>query len=79
MIIPDKILPMQKGDPHAGTIQHDLRGRRGEIIEKNHVSSPPVRLVKTERSLSFMKIRKKYWNATHNCYAYIMSSLAHTL
>ena len=38
----------EKEDPHAGTIQHDLRGGEGEIIEKKSRFIATVRLVKTE-------------------------------
>ena len=49
-------------------------GGEGEIIEKKSRFIATVRLVKTEEeALSFIEeMRKKYWNATHNCYAYVI-------
>ena len=50
------------------------RGSEGEIIEKKSRFIATVRLVESEEeALSFIEeMRKKYWNATHNCYAYVI-------
>ena len=50
------------------------RGSEGEIIEKKSRFIATVRLVESEEeALVFIEeMRKKYWNATHNCYAYVI-------
>lgn len=50
------------------------RGKEGEIIEKKSRFIATVRLVETEEeALAFIEeMKKKYWNATHNCYAYVI-------
>ena len=50
------------------------RGSEGEIIEKKSRLIATVRLVESEEeALAFIEeMRKKYWNATHNCYAYVI-------
>lgn len=50
------------------------RGKEGEIIEKKSRFIANVRLVETEEeALAFIEeMKKKYWNATHNCYAYVI-------
>lgn len=50
------------------------RGSEGEIIEKKSRFIATVRLVESEEeALAFIEeMRKKYWNATHNCYAYVI-------
>lgn len=47
-------------------------GREGEIVEKKSRFIATVRLVESEaEALSFIEeMRKKYWDARHNCYAY---------
>ncbi|MBQ0001853.1 MAG: YigZ family protein [Clostridiales bacterium] len=49
-----------------------LEGNEAEIIEKKSRFIATVRLVETEEeALAFIEeMRKKYWNATHNCFAY---------
>lgn len=49
-------------------------GGQGEIIEKKSRFIATVRLVKTEdEAIAFLEeMRKKYWNATHNCFAYVI-------
>ena len=49
-------------------------GGQGEIIEKKSRFIATVRPVKTEEeALAFIEeMRKKYWNATHNCFAYVI-------
>lgn len=49
-------------------------GSEGEIIEKKSRFIATVRLVESEEeALAFIEeMRKKYWNATHNCYAYVI-------
>ena len=48
-------------------------GGEGEIIEKKSRFIATVRLVESEEeALSFIEeMRKKYWNATHTCFAYV--------
>lgn len=50
------------------------QGKEGEIIEKKSRFIATVRLVETEEeALAFLEeMRKKYWNATHNCFAYVI-------
>ena len=49
-------------------------GGTGEIVEKKSRFIATVRLTETEEeALTFIEaVRKKYWNATHNCYAYVI-------
>ena len=49
-------------------------GGTGEIVEKKSRFIAAVRLTETEEeALTFIEaVRKKYWNATHNCYAYVI-------
>lgn len=56
-------------------------GGEGEITEKKSRFIATVRLVKTEEeALSFIEeMRKKYWNATHNCYAYVIGERKETM
>ncbi len=48
------------------------RGGQGEIVEKKSRFIATVRPVETEEeALGFLEeMKKKYWNATHNCFAY---------
>lgn len=50
------------------------QGNEGEIIEKKSRFIATVRLVESEEeALAFIEeMRKKYWNATHNCFAYVI-------
>lgn len=50
------------------------QGNVGEIIEKKSRFIATVRLVESEEeALTFIEeMRKKYWNATHNCFAYVI-------
>lgn len=50
------------------------QGNVGEIIEKKSRFIATVRLVESEEeALAFLEeMRKKYWNATHNCFAYVI-------
>lgn len=50
------------------------QGGEGEIIEKKSRFIATVRLTKTEEeALAFIEeMRKRYWNATHNCFAYVI-------
>ena len=56
-------------------------GGEGEITEKKSRFIATVRLVKSEEeALSFIEeMGKKYWNATHNCYAYIIGERRETV
>lgn len=49
-------------------------GGQGEIIEKKSRFIATVKPVKTEEeALAFIEeMRKKYWDATHNCFAYVV-------
>lgn len=49
-------------------------GGKGEIVEKKSRFIATVRLVeKEEEALAFIEeMRKKYWDATHNCFAYVI-------
>lgn len=49
-------------------------GGQGEIIEKKSRFIATVKPVKTEEeALEFIEsLKKKYWDATHNCFAYII-------
>ena len=49
-----------------------LEGGTGEIVEKKSRFIATVRPVKNEEeALAFLEeMRKKYWDARHNCYAY---------
>ncbi len=49
------------------------RGGEGEIVEKKSRFIATVRPVKNEdEAMAFVEeMRKKYWDARHNCYAYI--------
>ncbi|HIY18918.1 MAG TPA: YigZ family protein [Candidatus Blautia avistercoris] len=48
------------------------KGGQGEIVEKKSRFIATVRPVETEEeAIAFLEeMRKTYWNATHNCYAY---------
>lgn len=50
------------------------QGSVGEIIEKKSRFIATVRLVENEEeAIAFIEeMRKKYWNATHNCFAYVI-------
>lgn len=50
------------------------QGNAGEIIEKKSRFIATVRLVESEEeAIAFIEeMRKKYWNATHNCFAYVI-------
>ena len=50
------------------------KGNSGEIIEKKSRFIATVRLTQTEEeALDFIaEMKKKYWNATHNCFAYVI-------
>ena len=49
-------------------------GGQGEIVEKKSRFIATVQPVKTEQeALDFIAAKKKeYWDARHNCYAYII-------
>lgn len=50
------------------------KGAEAEIIEKKSRFIATVRLVRTEEeAIAFIEaMKKKYWNATHNCSAYVV-------
>ena len=49
-------------------------GGEGEIVEKKSRFIATVRPVKTEEeALAFIEeMKKKYWDARHNCWAYVL-------
>lgn len=49
------------------------QGGEGEIVEKKSRFIATVRPVKTEEeAMKFVEeMRRKYWDARHNCYAYV--------
>ena len=49
-------------------------GREAEIIEKKSRFIATVKPVKSEEeAITFIEgLKKKYWNATHNCFAYVI-------
>ncbi len=49
-------------------------GGEAEIVEKKSRFIATVRPVKSEEeALAFIEeMKKKYWNATHNCFAYVL-------
>lgn len=55
-------------------------GGQGEIIEKKSRFIATVRLAESEETaLAFIEeMRKKYWDATHNCYAYVIGERKET-
>ena len=57
------------------------QGKSGEIIEKKSRFIATVRLVENEEeALSFIEeMKKKYWNATHNCFAYVIGEHSETV
>ena len=56
-------------------------GGQGEIIEKKSRFIATVKPVKTEEeALEFIEsLKKKYWDATHNCFAYIITTHTYSL
>lgn len=56
-------------------------GGQGEIVEKKSRFIATVRLVKTEEeALAFIEeMTKKYWDATHNCFAYVIGERKQTM
>ena len=63
---------VQAGRKENGTIQNSTGGWYREIVEKKSRFIATVRPVKNEEeALAFLEeMRKKYWDARHNCYAY---------
>lgn len=64
-----------------GDMKHKVlyRGGTGEIVEKKSrfiATTMPVK--NEEEALRFIEeLRKKYWNATHNCFAYVVGEQNH--
>ena len=48
--------------------------KKGKLLKKKSRFIATVRLVETEEeALAFIEeMKKKYWNATHNCFAYVI-------
>lgn len=61
-------------------IQICYRGSSAEIVEKKSRFIANVKEVKTEaEAISFIEnIRKKYYDARHNCYAYVLGNFKET-
>ena len=59
----------------------DYRGGTGEIVEKKSRFIATVRLVESEEeALSCLEaLRKKYWDARHNCFVYIIGENQETV
>lgn len=57
------------------------RGGSGEIVEKRSRFIADIRLVETEEeALAFIEEKKKkYWDARHHCYAYIIGDMEQTV
>ena len=57
------------------------RGGTGEIVEKKSRFIATVRLVESEEeALSCLEaLRKKYWDARHNCFVYIIGENQETV
>ena len=57
------------------------RGGTGEIVEKKSRFISTVRLVESEEeALSCLEaLRKKYWDARHNCFVYIIGENQETV
>lgn len=64
----------RKGEKMLAKYKTVYEGGEGEIIEKKSRFIATVIPVKTEEeALEFIeRMRKKYWNATHNCFAYVL-------
>ena len=54
-------------------MKYVYRGGEGEIVEKKSRFIATVRPIETEEeALDFIgQMKKKYWNASHNCFAYV--------
>ena len=52
------------------------RGGKGELIEKKSRFIADIKPVKTEEeALAWVEeIRRRYWDARHHCYAYILGT-----
>ena len=52
------------------------QGGSGEIVEKKSRFIATIEKIETEEeALAFIgKIKKQYWDARHNCYAFVMAS-----
>lgn len=57
------------------------RGGTGEVVEKKSRFIADIRLVETEEeALAFIEERrKKYWDARHHCFAYIIGDMEQTV
>ena len=65
---------MKKGENMLLEYRIAYKGGEGEIVEKKSRFIATVLPVdQEEEALEFIeKMKKKYWNATHNCYAYVI-------
>lgn len=65
---------MKKGENMLSEYRIAYKGGEGEIVEKKSRFIATVLPVdQEEEALEFIeKMKKKYWNATHNCYAYVV-------
>ncbi len=65
---------MEKENSRVLCYRTVYQGGEGELVEKKSRFIATIRPVKTqEEALAFLEeMRKKYWDATHNCFAYII-------
>ena len=73
-------LAHEKGNSYNGGMEKSVIVRRITMLEKSRLIAT-VRLVETEEeALAFIEeMRKKYWNATHNCFAYVIGEHRETV
>ena len=57
-----------------------LEGGQGELVEKKSRFIATVRAVESEQQAAVFieEMKKKYWDARHNCYAYVIGKQAQT-
>ena len=62
----------------SGEYKIVYQGGQGEIVEKKSRFIATVASVGTEEeALSFIEaMRKKYWDARHNCFAYVIERVS---
>lgn len=70
---------METGGPEAYRVL--IKGGEGEIVEKKSRFIATVRTAACEEeALAFIEeMRKKYWDARHNCFAYVLGAKGETV
>lgn len=70
-----------KEEPMVECLRTVYQGGVGEIVEKKSRFIATVRLVESEEeALQLLEAaRKKYWDATHNCFAYVIGERGQTV